>query len=36
MEFDQLGECIVVDVVVARERRHRRVHEAWLKDWLKD
>jgi hypothetical protein len=31
MEFDQLGERVVVDTIVTRKRRHRRVHEAWLK-----
>ena len=34
MEVDQLAVAIEVDAAVARERRHRRVHEAWLERWL--
>ena len=30
MEFDELGVKVEVEGALARERRHRRVHEAWL------
>src|SRR5215510_3138852 len=30
MERDQLCEQLMIDALLARERRHRRVREAWL------
>ena len=32
VEIDQLAVAVEVDAVVARERRHRRVDEAWRED----